>query len=652
MNHKRQTSTFLFGLLLVLFFPSFVLGQIKNYSGAYQIENYIGQADYNYYVVEKDTLLDGTFKMYRSNLDQLINKEDSSFLIQGNFKDNYAVGNWLFQFGEFKSDKISELVDFQYRVNINGIQEEAKGDLENGKPNGLWLYSVNKIKNSEIEKTIFKSSIEFNRGVPYKNFSIENEQNTLVGRFLRNGLAHDQWSLFSSSAMGADEDWNFSDGILKNIQINDSRDKRIPIYTQTYKNTKTITLDKRYLKAIQLQIALNGSDTLYHGNIEELLAQNNAYYTKIDGILSKLGNNNFMPELKVKVPYYPLDSIATKTIHAINTHYTNATKISKSLAENTQLNILKLSDSEIFYWYNLATTISTEFVQPLHQLTTYNSEEILEFVSRKALLKSIWKNKIRSSKISAANKINDSSSVKAFERPSQQPFNFNKNLNLDNVKQMASYTENSLRYIQDKILKKLTKEERQKELITIEEKLLSQNNTLASYIDSTNAVISKKYVPALAIIKKKSEEQLSSYAGIKDKALKVTKGEAILKCNKSYYLLATSIAQIPQQIDSVKKTYVDKIWNPFTATLMNDEVKKQITNAYEKVVIPHFLEEVENNLDCLQAEQLITQIKTTNTNVLALRNKDTHKLERKLKREQDPKVIMEMFKANTKNRDH
>ncbi|RKR13049.1 hypothetical protein CLV91_1763 [Maribacter vaceletii] len=653
MNHKRLTNPFLFGLVVILFFSSSLFGQTKQYSGPYAIEKYAGIAEYDYYLVSKDTVLEGDFKMYRSNLDLLINKEDSSFLFEGGFKENYPTGEWLFQFGDFKTDKSSQLVNYQYRVNINGIQEEAKGKIREGRPDGIWVYTVNHIKDSEIEKTTFKSTIEFNKGVPQKDFSIENDQNTLVGRFLRNGVAHDQWSLFSSNAMGTNEDWNFSDGILKNIQINDSRNKSIPIYTLKNKNTKTVHLDKRYLNAIQLQIALNGEDSIYHGNIEQLLKQNNDYYKKIDGILSNLGKSTFSPELKVKVPYYPLDSVEIGLVKTIVDKNNSSKKIREALLRNTQLNILKLSDSESFYYYNLINEITNTFVNPIENFVLYNKQQIVEFVPREAVLQSLWEDKIPSYKtITVANDVNNVENKKTYELYADKDFSFTTSTSLEQIAQIASNTQKSLAHIQEIVLNKLTKEQRQQELISLEETLISDNTTLSNYIDSTANFISKKYVPALQSINAKSKEQLSIYATIKDNGLKLEKAKSILACNKTYLELAKTTANIPVQVDSLQKVYIDKIWNPFTATLMDEVIKKQITNAYEKVVIPHFLEQVISNLDCKQAEEINTQIKATYIDVLALRNKDTHKLERKLKKEQNPKTIMELFHNYANTKDH
>ncbi len=653
MNHKKYVSTALLLAGAVLFFSSSIFGQeTQNYSGPFKVEKYAGNANYNYVIVEGDTLLQGAFKMHRSSLESLLNHEDSSFLFQGTFDNNYPSGKWIFQFGEYKSDKKSQLVDYQYRVNINGVQEEAKGKIEEGRPDGKWLYSVNQIKDSEIEKTTFKSSITFDKGVPQKDFSIENEESTLVGRFLRSGIAHDQWSLFSNSANGANEDWTFSNGILKSIEVKGVKSKHISVFNTKNKNTKTIRLNKRFLKAIALQLTLKGNETVYHGGIEQLLAQNVKYYNKIDGILSKIGESHFLPEFNVKVPYYPLDSIETIRINEISRRFASAKSISTDLLTNTQLNILKLSDSESFYLYNVVDTITNQLVNPLEKMVAYYQENIFEFVPRTAILENIWQGQIPSTEITVANDITDTNSRQTFKLPNATLNNFDDNLSLSQIAEVIAYAEKSLLHIQEIVLQKVTREQRQQELIAIEEQLISQNNAISKYIDSTTVEIDKKYALALSAIKTASKKQLSAYAALGDDTNKLEEAKVILNCNKTYQNLASSIAYLPFQVDSIQRKYLDRVWNPFTATLMNEEVKKHITNAYIKILVPHFLQQSQNDLNCKRAKELIGQIKTSYTKIMALREKDTHKLERKLKREQDPKIIMALFNTNKKTEDH
>ena len=175
---------FVLGLFVCLPWSSTGQEQLE-YSGPFKVGKYEGEAQYGYTLVEGDTLLNGAFNMQRSSLEALLENEDISFSFDGSFKNNYPEGPWSFQFGEFQSDRKTQVVDYQYQLKVSGIQQEASGEIRQGKPNGNWTHIINRIKESEIEQTLFKSLITFDNGIPQQSFRIENRNSTLVGRFLR-----------------------------------------------------------------------------------------------------------------------------------------------------------------------------------------------------------------------------------------------------------------------------------------------------------------------------------------------------------------------------------------------------------------------------------------------------------------------------------
>ena len=146
--------------LLPLFFqlvlPLSTYGQeLKTYEGPLQVGPYQGKAVYQYSIIDLDTVFNGDFQLRKSNLETLMEQKDSSFGFTGYFDKGVANGPWEFQFGEFNTNNQSQVVDNEYRVLISGVQEIGTGDLAQGKPDGTWTYTINQIKDSQIEKTLF-----------------------------------------------------------------------------------------------------------------------------------------------------------------------------------------------------------------------------------------------------------------------------------------------------------------------------------------------------------------------------------------------------------------------------------------------------------------------------------------------------------------
>ena len=76
---------------------------------------------------------------------------------------------------------------------------------------------------------------------------------------------------------------------------------------------------------------------------------------------------------------------------------------------------------------------------------------------------------------------------------------------------------------------------------------------------------------------------------------------------------------------------------------MDEQVKKRILNTFDDVLLPFFLGEINKKLSCEQAKNLDALIENTYQKILEIRNLNTRKLERKLKRTKQPKEVLELM---------
>ena len=652
--------------LLRIWFLLFTLSQLQSFIGTHKIyaqdkrlfegelkaNQYVGDARYQYSIIENDTVLDGFFDFKKANLDALLKKQDYTFHFSGSFKKNRPNGYWKFQFGTFESNNESQVIDYQYRVAINGLQEEASGEIRNGKPNGKWVYSANEITDSKISSILFKSTITFNEGIPKQSFKIENDSITLVGRFLRNGLAHDQWSLFAPSGLGAAENWTFNNGLLEKIEIeNNGTATTIKVFQKQLKEKKQINLDSKYIKTIALMLDLNKKSLDdVGGGMQNLLSKNAAYYQKIDSILTALGDFSFLPEFKVAVPYYQLTERENSELDTIQNLFSSAQNNSNAILDNTQLNIIKRSDSEAAYYYAVVEKIRTNFLNPTKKLLEYKASGIVEFTPRNELIHLLWKNN-KPETLIAVNPSGDSiANHRTYQLKDDRVYDFSKS-DLKTVQQIIQYASKSLQEINAQLTNKLTKEQRQNELIQLEKKLILQRETLEAIIDSVTINSNKPIRVALSNVIKIADKKLSGYAAVKDYKLRLERGNKIKSCYKDLINLAESIALLPEQEVAIKEKYQDRIWNPFMANLMDEEVKKRITTAYRRVLIPHFLNSINDDLNCEKVAALNVLMKRSYQRMLELRVENTSKLERKLRRTNNPQVVLELFGLITNSKD-
>ncbi|MDB2606882.1 hypothetical protein N9Y48_03785 [Zobellia sp.] len=610
----------------------------QEFSGPFDLGIYKGKAEYQYVVSGKDTLYDGAFQLQSSNLGALLEKADTSFLIEGDFKQGVLNGPWHFQFGEFQSESESKLVGYEYRVLISGVQEEGKGEILQGKPNGKWMYEVNQIKSSEIQKSLFKSEINFKNGVPQQHFKIENDSTELVGFFLRNGWAHDEWTSYSTNAIEDTENWIFDEGLLQEINwTTDGISKEISVFT-SHNSYKTIALNQGYIDLLKATITSDNSID-FKSDVAQLLAENDGYYAKLNGILNEMGPSNLTPNFQVKVPFYELDAQEKSDIDQIAQDFKTAKSISDTLLNNSHLNIVRRSDADAQYRYAVVKKINEDFLKPLETIVHYKEEAIIENIAFSKLIQQLWPSGKPNTNIEVAT---DSTQViKTFVLANTGEFNFN-GISTKTVAAIAEYAKLSLQELMESLSDRLTNEARLQALNGLETDLIAENDTLVTQIDSLLPALPLLYNAPLNNLKKLADKSLGEYASLNKPEEKLDFGNKLKVCLDELQELTGVLGALPATSEEIKILYEDAIWNPFMATVMQEGVKKKVTSAYSEILIPSFLKQA-TEVDCENAKKLTEQITYTNDRMVKLREEDTKKLERKLRREKNPDEIMKLL---------
>lgn len=631
-------------LFPVFFFLALTLhtfGQeLKTYEGPLRVGPYSGKAVYQYTISDLDTIFDGDFELERSNLETLVQNTDNTFRFSGAFDKAIAHGPWQFEFGAYQTNSQSQVVGYQYRVLVSGVQEIGKGSLVKGKPDGTWTYTINQIKDSEIEKILFKSSISFDEGVPQQSFQIENDSSVLVGRLLRDGLAHDEWSFYATENVEDTENWYFEDGLLRRIQmVLGGTSKTVSIFDAPASNYKTIQLNAQYIAL--LGAVLDNDKEKSH--ISRLLEQNNGYYKKISKVLDHLGSPDFETNMKVKVPYYPLDSLQNKMLEQIASDYKIASDLSNAILGNSHLNIVKRTDPEAFFYYNVAEKIYNDFLVPLETLVGYKEHEIVQHLKIPDMMQGLWPKGKPNTEIVVAD---EKGGQRTFSLPSSEEFGYESD-DLLSAAAMATYAKMSLEYIKGSLASRLTNDEQLQILNGLEEELIALNNSLEKQVDSLPEKFPKNFRKAVKQLQNVADSSLTEYASIKNPNKKLEYGKEAKKCLSQLNALAITIKELPHRREEIQKKYTDAVWNPFMANVMEEEVKKRIVNAYENILVPYFLTTITQELQCDNADSLNKEIIYTNQIILDLRDKDTRKLERKLRKEKRPKEILKLLKEQS-----
>ncbi len=634
MKYKDLITTYCVGMLLWL--PWIFHAQdVRTFKGELELQKYKGEASYSYLLKDADTILNGPFTFNRSNLKALLEKEDVSFSIQGQFTNNYPEGNWSFRFNEFQSSDNNAVEDYRYVVNVDGNQRVASGSLLQGRPDGTWTIKVQQIKDSEVRQVDFNSVITFEKGVPQQSFRIEDQQEELVGRFLRNGLAHDKWTLFSDRELDEIESWYFDEGVLQTIEVNSRNGSRsILVFKGLNTRTEVISLGEKYMKILEFLLSDSDARKVREGGITYLLTTNEGHYQNIDDILSALGSSSFSPEFKVVVPFYPLASNEKEAIDATVAYYQKSRSISDFLLNDSQLNIRKLSDQDVRSLEDEVAEISESILQPLQQVNEYHKDEILTHIEKDKILTNLWENGIAQLQNFEKYKI----SLKGKINPEDNVFNV--------LKIVSEQTFYRLEAIQATLQSKIDKQVKQQEAIALEKEMVTRHNYLEEIGERGRAdSIPALFFEAIDQLKKTAEDKLKAYSEIENLEKKLEFGRTLVHCFEDYGKVGERVLKLPEQQKEIHEKYMDAVWNPFIATLMDEMVKKRIVSAYDDVLIPYFLEEINDGLACEEAKSWMNMVDLTYKQLLILRDEDTRKMERKLKKEKNPIVVLQRFKV-------
>jgi hypothetical protein len=613
----------------------------STYRGPYKVLDYHGEAQFEYKIADEDTIFNGPFSMEQSSLDGLLNKGDRFFFFQGNFSEDLPQDKWTFQFGEFQKGSGTAVSNFQYNVKINGSQHDASGVLNNGKPQGEWIHEVVRIENSEVGELLFRSTIQFEDGIPKRNFKIEDENYVLVGRFLRDGLAHDQWELFDKDGLGSTETWVFDDGRLDRILVNGAQQtETIPGFTQAMTNELVVNLDERYTEILRLTQRLSNvrSVDLKEGMVK-MLAANAGYYQKVDEIISTLGKSSFMPEFKVKVPHYILSDTERAHLDSIALLSNEANNMVTGMLENTQLRLLKLSDEEVLYLLTLVETLDEEWLNPLLEISQYYQNGILDHVDRNNLIR-LWEGDSPKSSFEIAYEFDTQQKSRTFNSSFK---GIEGDSTVREIHALAESMHYELSAIEQKLNKERAQKEREQELAELEERLIAEQTYLNGLIDSLSLGLSNPEKAVLEAINARAAALLSEYSNQEELEQKPAQARQLISCFPIMDSLSIEVALLPARWEEIQQAYLDDVWNPFTAIVMSEEIKKRITESYREILIPHYLDQITNSLSCSNAQQLTQSLASVHVRMLELKEEDTKKIERKLKREDDPEVIIELL---------
>lgn len=641
--HSWQRLLVLSITLISLSFSSYSQ-EVIQYNGPIILHEYPGTVTLGYKLTGEDSVLEGPITFYSSGLENLQEEQAAIVSIEGQYVNGLPGGNWRFHIGAYRAGEQTTLINDHYQVDLTGSRHVATGNMREGRPDGEWVQQVEMLKNSRVEEVPFKSVIRFDVGVPQRTFRIENENVTLAGRFLRDGLAHDDWELFGMD--GPMERWRFSDGRL--LEITTGENRTYKIFSEPLQNPVSIRLNARYMELIALRQRMEQpGDSVFKSDMFTLLAANTRYYQAIESIFSELGGKTFEPAFLVRVPHYPIEDTEALRLDSIRKLTTKSVELLANLRDDTQLQLMQLANDEVAFLFTVLDELENDYLEPLEELISYEDLQILEFVRREKLLNYLNLNRDVPQTVSVT--VSEQDAARTFRGPQVAAIEGTAT-ETDPALRLARFTWLSMDSVSQIIGVRLLQRQREQQLAALEEELILASNQLEAHADTLASQLTGPVSASIRNVERAAQENLKAYSNDPGET-PVRRAQELITCFERMDELILVVARQPDQQEVIMDAYTDEVWNPFTYTVMEEEIKKRILTAYRDVLLPYFFGQMDSELNCARAETLIYQLEAVHKRMYELIQEDTRRLERKLKREKDPEVVLSLFGITTSKQD-
>ena len=624
--------------------PQWVLGQ-SEYAGAYRLGPWQGEAAFSYHLEKGDTIFQGPFHMERRDLGTSA-AADNYFRIEGQYARNIPQGGWIFQFGKLRSNGSVSVTDDEYQLRLDGTLHRVAGELLDGRYHGKWLHEVHEIRNSKTDRQLFKSEVQFESGIPQLAIQIENQNNVLLGRFLRNGLAHDVWTLFTNQQQS--EHWHFKDGRLEKImQSLPQGSKELEIFPAIDGTSREINLDSNYLTLIDVALEVSGLDyDAGNSATAQLILENSRSYEKVQELLLSKQPYEIPIPFRVVVPYQPLTDLQTNDFNAISGNLLAIDSFGKDVISSSSINIAKVTDEEISYWQAIISSLSKDYLKPVRTLAQYFDREILDYIPGEALWAYLWPDGHARRHLDIQYEILGSETTRTYTFPQPDSLFIRQGETSDLVR-LTSSVLTQIDSIRGLIYAKVQSAGDPGRFADVEQKLIDTLETLNQMLDS--AQMDGRPGQALEKIRTQAREELAKYSSLVDINAKRIQANIALNCLSDLKGLTRQITLIPSRWELIQAAYTDKVWNNFTSTVMSEDVKKRIPRSYRDIMVPYFLDLVSSELSCMNAKQLGGIFEQAYDRIHHLRHEDTTKLERKLRNQDDPEAVMDLMDLDPAN---
>lgn len=639
--------------------------QPRSFQGEYALGARKGEARFAYRMAGQDTVMEGAFQWQSSDLEDLRRRSFTYWQLQGRMKKDLPTQDWSLRRGLYKPEGQGNLQERTFVLPLSGEEWLARGAWSKGQARDEWSVLDLRIDSSAVSDTLLQSVFHFAEGQATGSFHLESTGAHWQGQISSQARPVDTWR-WKGERKGEDGrlDWVFDQGELQQLlyyapsEASPDTLYQRPPPSQGEDEFRSLAMNQRFFTWLRIMNEaqqgesasssfgpLAGDSAAWDaaGQAWELWKRGLAAYERVDSLMAALAEVKINIRPQAQVRYYALDEGQEQMLADLRDSRNRIDSLQNAILQNAQVKLQGLSHPGVAWYRKGVDTLRRHFGGKLDSLGNYLRLNLLEYLppaSRARLLKVP----------------REDLSLRWSSRPqgawhqrswSQSIERKNDATPLGRLSDYARALEKALLRMNDSIQHRLQQKARAQALVQLEDSLMQRWEDYRGVLDSLQLqaqppVQEKELWQAFL---RYGRQELEQYSALEDYEQQRQEAQRLLKCLDHAEAWARAIAQLPSKMAQIENVYTRQVWNPYTYTDMEEQVKERLYLAYRKILIPYYLERARESQDCNTMERYQGELTRLHERMLDLREERTDRLERKIKRREQAPEILELLEA-------
>lgn len=635
-----------------VFFAFSAQAQIT-YKGPFTVaKTWSGEAVYEFQSVKGKEVLDGDFKFSSHEVDPIDSTRTRIIDIEGEYSKGVKTGVWTFKQKLVSYSGLPQFTNYQAVFPVTGRELSIRAEFKEGKAHGNWQMMEQTIQSGQAIDTLSRVDARFSNGVFTGKFTGQSRRLRLEGEVDAEGFVDKVWKFRSNDDVLRSEDRrSFEHGFIRDHAISSAGETIAIAYPGLASGDSSSRVDE--IELSDLYFSLLATTRQVRQRVDNQNAERRAndrsalndgeWRMFIDALLvvdgidvwEELPGGAEIENLKVRVmraAYQAGDSLA---IASFLRTFEATTLMAQQILQDPVVELGRFSNEEASFSYAALQVIYSKLMQ-LEPVVRLLNDQLAPYVSIDFLMEE------RVPKLQFPAMVRYEYNGEPYDRAYDFPREAAQLI--DDVQQLESFID----LLQDHVLALEASIEGPLERYLQEVALRETEAALLALRDSVHWYFGGDLPPNGGMLRdnpyyarfaptilSRTEDALSRYAVLPTEE-KAAAADSLMQCFEAALAFHSFLKQLPLRVDRVKEEYTRTVWNAYTFTYMDEVVKERLFRAYESILLPNILLDIErmSSLYLLKSKQ--ENVTRLIDRMLVLREQDTKDLERQVRKQSNP----------------